>query len=238
MNKTNKVIQLKGIEKHYQMGEQLFVVLNDINIDINVNEYVAIIGPSGSGKSTLMNILGCLDTPTLGEYYLKDCLVKHMTETELANQRNKSIGFIFQSFNLLPRTTSLENVMQPLVYRFIPAKERRKLALAALDIVGLADKVNHLSSQLSGGQRQRVAIARALVTKPDILLADEPTGNLDSKTTNDIMALFDKLHQEGHTIILVTHELEIADHCQRVIRLVDGKVITDRRHDNKQSLRV
>ncbi|MCL1078221.1 ABC transporter ATP-binding protein [Parashewanella spongiae] len=225
------VIKLKNINKHYQMGSQVFKALDDVNIEIEENEYVAIIGPSGSGKSTLMNLLGCLDSPTSGEYYLKNSLVKDMTETELAQQRNKSVGFIFQSFNLLPRVTAHENVMQPLVYRFITASKRKAMALESLKRVGLEDKVNHLSSQLSGGQRQRVAIARALVTKPHILLGDEPTGNLDSKTTKDIMALFDQLHDEGHTIILVTHEQEIADHCQRVIRLVDGKVVNDSRKE-------
>lgn len=223
----SNVIALTGIEKHYHMGEQTFKALDGINLTIKQNEYVAIIGPSGSGKSTLMNIIGCLDAPSTGEYHLKDKLVKSMSETELAGQRNQSVGFIFQSFNLLPRTSALNNVMQPLVYRFLPTKERRELATQALERVGLGDKLHHLSSQLSGGQRQRVAIARALVTKPHILLGDEPTGNLDSKTTAEIMALFDELHQEGHTIILVTHEQEIADHCQRVIRLVDGKVVQD-----------
>lgn len=232
------VIKLRNIEKHYTMGEQVFKALDGINIEIAENDYVAIIGPSGSGKSTLMNLIGCLDIPTNGEYFLKDKLVKSMTETELAHQRNESVGFIFQSFNLLPRASALENVMQPLVYRFIPAKERKEKALEALKRVGLGDKVNHLSSQLSGGQRQRVAIARALVTKPHILLGDEPTGNLDSKTTKEIMALFDELHHEGHTIILVTHEQEIADHCQRVIRLVDGQVVADTRNSHEEKLNV
>ncbi|WP_372766188.1 ABC transporter ATP-binding protein [Pseudoalteromonas sp.] len=229
------VIALNNIRKEYNMGEQTFRALDDVSLTIDENEYLAIIGPSGSGKSTLMNIIGCLDVATSGEYVLQGRPVKKMTETELAGQRNKSVGFIFQSFNLIPRASALSNVMQPLIYRFISAKERQKLATEALEKVGLGDKLNHLPSQLSGGQRQRVAIARALVTKPDILLGDEPTGNLDSKTTHEIMMLFDELHREGHTIILVTHEQEIAEHCHRVIRLVDGNVVSDTRNSEEKA---
>jgi putative ABC transport system ATP-binding protein len=215
------------------MGEQSFKALDGVDLSINENDYLAIIGPSGSGKSTLMNIIGCLDVPTEGDYVLQGKPVAQMTETELAGQRNKSVGFIFQSFNLIPRASALVNVMQPLIYRFISTSERRRLATEALVKVGLGDKLEHQPSQLSGGQRQRVAIARALVTKPDILLGDEPTGNLDSKTTSEIMALFDELHRDGHTIILVTHEQEIAEHCQRVIRLVDGKVVSDTKNSEQ-----
>jgi putative ABC transport system ATP-binding protein len=222
------IIKLRNIEKEYVMGGETFKALDGVSLNIVKNEYIAITGPSGSGKSTLMNVIGCLDTPTRGHYYLKNEMVKDMNETELAHQRNKSVGFIFQNFNLIPRVSALANVMQPLVYRFISASERKERALEALIRVGLKDKIYHTPSQLSGGQRQRVAIARALVTKPDILLGDEPTGNLDSKTTQEVMALFDDLHAEGNTIILVTHEQEIADHCRRVIRLVDGKVTFDK----------
>jgi putative ABC transport system ATP-binding protein len=227
------VIALSQIVKEYKMGEQSFKALDGVDLSINENDYLAIIGPSGSGKSTLMNIIGCLDVPTEGDYVLQGKPVAQMTETELAGQRNKSVGFIFQSFNLIPRASALVNVMQPLIYRFISTSERRRLATEALVKVGLGDKLEHQPSQLSGGQRQRVAIARALVTKPDILLGDEPTGNLDSKTTSEIMALFDELHRDGHTIILVTHEQEIAEHCQRVIRLVDGKVVSDTKNSEQ-----
>lgn len=221
------IIALQGISKYYEMAGERFYALKSINVNISQNEYVAIIGPSGSGKSTLMNVLGCLDTPSEGRYQLAGQDVANLSEAELATMRNQQVGFIFQSFNLLPRATVLANVMQPLVYRVMSNRSRQQQAAQVLRRVGLADKAGHLPNQLSGGQRQRVAIARALVTRPGILLGDEPTGNLDSKTSREIMALFDELHQEGHTIILVTHEQEIADHCHRVIRLVDGQLAQD-----------
>ena len=229
------MLDLKNISRVFSNGDESVTALEDLSFTIHKNEFVAFMGSSGSGKSTLMNIIGCLDVATSGEYILQGKPVKKMTETELAGQRNKSVGFIFQSFNLIPRASALSNVMQPLIYRFISSKERQKLATEALQKVGLGDKLHHLPSQLSGGQRQRVAIARALVTKPDILLGDEPTGNLDSKTTNEIMTLFDELHREGHTIILVTHEQEIAEHCHRVIRLVDGNVVSDTRNSEEKT---
>lgn len=226
-NIPKPIISLQNIVKSYPMGDDTFYALKGINLDIMPNDYLAIIGPSGSGKSTLMNMLGCLDTPCSGNYQLAGRSVNKMDESDLAQLRNKSVGFIFQSFNLLPRASALANVMQPLVYRFLSLKQRQKLAAEALTRVGLGDKLEHLPSQLSGGQRQRVAIARALVTQPDILLGDEPTGNLDSQTTKEVMELFDELHREGHTIVLITHEQEIAEHCQRLIRLVDGEVVED-----------
>ncbi len=209
------------------MGLQTVKALRQIDIEIEPNEYVAFIGSSGSGKSTLLNILGCLDRPSRGHYILNRNDVSKLSADALADICNREIGFIFQSFNLLPRATALQNVMQPLVYRGIRLAERKCLAADALSHVGLGDRMDHLPNQMSGGQRQRVAIARALVTKPSILLADEPTGNLDSRTTAEIMKLFDELHAQKQTIIIVTHENDIAKHCQRVIRLEDGRVASD-----------
>jgi len=223
------LIQLNKLCKHYEMGTQTVKALDQINLDIEKDDYVGIIGSSGSGKSTMLNILGCLDRPTSGSYTLNRKDVSTMNPDELADIRNHEIGFIFQSFNLLPRASALQNVMQPLVYQGKKRPERKQLAEEALAHVGLEDRMDHVPNQLSGGQRQRVAIARALVTKPSILLADEPTGNLDTRTTVEIMKLFDELHSQNQTIIIVTHEAEIAEHCQRVIRLEDGQVATDNR---------
>jgi len=225
------VIELSTISKHYEMGQQLIKAVDSLDLTIDYNEYVVFIGSSGSGKSTLMNIIGCLDTPTSGRYVLADRDVSHMSENELADIRNQEIGFIFQSFNLLPRANALKNVMQPLIYRGMSFAERKAEAERVLARVGLADRADHLPNQLSGGQRQRVAIARALVTNPSILLADEPTGNLDSQTSVEILALFDELHNDGQTIIVVTHEPDVAAHGQRIVRLKDGKVLEDRRNE-------
>lgn len=222
------IIELRKITKRYMMGEGGFYALDGIDLDIRLNDYLAIVGSSGSGKSTLMNLLGCLDYPTSGQYTLKNTNVATLDENRLAKIRNREIGFIFQNFNLLPRATALQNVMQPLVYQGLAKSQRKEMAEEALQMVGLADRMHHVPNQLSGGQRQRVAIARALVTKPSILLADEPTGNLDSATTIEIMALFDRLHEEGQTLIIVTHEKEIADRCHRVITLKDGHLISDK----------
>ena len=210
------------------MGDQVLNALAGVDLDISRNEYIAIVGASGSGKSTMMNIIGCLDRATQGEYFLNGTDVGEMSEVALARARNRGIGFVFQSFNLLTRANALKNVMQPLVYRGIPRAERKRIASEALERVGLGDRMYHLPNELSGGQRQRVAIARALVGHPEILLADEPTGNLDSKSSQEIMALIDQLHGEGQTVIIVTHEPDIAAHCQRVIALEDGKVLSDK----------
>ncbi|MCG8413498.1 MAG: ABC transporter ATP-binding protein [Pseudomonadales bacterium] len=221
------LIELQNITKYYEMGTQVVKALDGISAQVKANEYLAFIGSSGSGKSTMLNILGCLDKPTSGRYLLNQKNVEGLDQNELSEIRNLEIGFIFQSFNLLPRANALGNVMQPLIYRGLTLKERRQKAEDALLRVGLSDRMDHLPNQLSGGQRQRVAIARALVTEPSILLADEPTGNLDSKTSVEIMQLFDELHQEGHTLIVVTHEDEIAAHCDRVIEMRDGKIASD-----------
>jgi putative ABC transport system ATP-binding protein len=227
MSVGEPLIRLQGIAKHYQMGSETITALNGIDLEIARNEYIAFIGASGSGKSTMMNIVGCLDTPTLGKYFLNGKDVAGMSESELARTRNEEIGFIFQSFNLLTRATALQNVMQPLIYRGVRPAERARRARDALARVGLENRQDHLPNQLSGGQRQRVAIARALCSEPSILLADEPTGNLDSTTADDIMALFDTLHADGQTLIVVTHEPDIAAHCRRSVRLHDGRVQSD-----------
>jgi putative ABC transport system ATP-binding protein len=221
------MIVLKDIVKRYAMGDDVVMALAGVDLFIDRNEYVALIGPSGSGKSTLMNLLGCLDSPTSGSYMLNGRDTSGMNDNELAHVRNREIGFVFQSFHLLPRLTVLQNVMQPLVYRGLPAAERRRMASESLTKVGLGDRMGHRPNQLSGGQRQRVAVARALVGSPSILLADEPTGNLDSRTSSEIMALFDQLHAQGQTVVVVTHEPDIAAHCHRTIRVSDGRIVED-----------
>jgi len=223
------MIALRGIVKRYAMGEEIVLALDGVDLDIGRNEYVALTGPSGSGKSTLMNLIGCLDSPSEGSYTLNGRDVSGMDDVELAHVRNREIGFVFQSFHLLPRMTVLQNVMQPLVYRGLPVETRRARAAAALGKVGLGDRLGHRPNQLSGGQRQRVAIARALVGEPSILLADEPTGNLDTRTSADIMALFDTLHAQGQTVVMVTHEPDIAAHSHRVLRVSDGRIVEDTR---------
>ena len=221
------LIRLQKLSRRYQMGTETVHALREVSLDIQRGEYVAIMGPSGSGKSTLMNLIGCLDTPTAGTYELNGNQVSEMNDNQLAEIRNREIGFIFQTFNLLPRSDALRNVELPLVYAGVGKRERREIAMSALASVGLADRVHHKPNELSGGQRQRVAVARALVNTPSILLADEPTGNLDSKTGTEIMALFQLLADKGNTIILVTHEEEIALHAQRIIRIRDGLIASD-----------
>ncbi len=228
----NSIIHLENLHKSYFMGNQEIPVLKGISLDIFKNEYVALMGPSGSGKSTLMNIIGCLDTPTSGAYILNDKDVSKMADDDLAEVRNQEIGFIFQQFNLLPRLTAAENVALPLVYAGIGKKERMERALEALKKVGLADRSHHKSNELSGGQIQRVAIARALVNNPSILLADEPTGNLDSKTSSEIMEIFSQIQEAGNTVVLVTHEEDIANYAKRIIRLKDGLVETDKLNEH------
>jgi len=222
------VIALRDIGKTYRLGETSFDALDDVTLDIARNEYVALTGPSGSGKSTLMNLLGCLDTPSRGHYSLDGEAVEGMDDEQLASIRNRKIGFIFQNFYLMPRLTALDNVAQPLIYRGLSPAQRRERAADALGRVGLADRVGHRPNELSGGQRQRVAVARALVGKPELLLADEPTGNLDSRTAREIMDLFEQLHAEGQTLIVVTHDPGIAACCKRLIRLHDGHIAEDR----------
>ena len=222
------IIRLENIQKSYFMGNQAIPVLKGITLDIRKNEYVALMGPSGSGKSTLMNILGCLDSPTGGKYILNEKDVSKMADDDLAEVRNSEIGFVFQQFNLLPRLSAAENVALPLIYAGVSKKERMERSLAALEKVGLADRSHHKSNELSGGQIQRVAIARALVNNPSILLADEPTGNLDSKTSVEVMEIFGKIQQAGNTVVLVTHEEDIAAYAHRVVRLRDGLVETDK----------
>lgn len=226
------IIHLSNIAKAYKIGTEVIHALRSVSLDIYKNEYVALMGPSGSGKSTLMNVLGCLDTPSSGEYDLNGTSVAKMLDNDLAEVRNKEIGFVFQSFNLLPRSTALDNVILPLVYAGYTKAERLKRGKEVLEQVGLGDRIMHKPNELSGGQRQRVAIARALVNRPAIILADEPTGNLDSKTSVEIMVLLEEIHKQGNTIILVTHEEDIAQHAHRIVRLKDGEVERDYKNEN------
>lgn len=225
------IISLRDIGRSYKVGTEMIHALRSVSLEIYKNEYVALMGPSGSGKSTLMNTLGCLDTPSKGEYILNGISVAKMSDNQLAEVRNKEIGFVFQTFNLMPRLSALENVTVPLVYAGINKKDRLQQALTTLKHVGLGDRVKHKPNELSGGQKQRVAIARALVNNPSIILADEPTGNLDSKTSDEIMGLFEEIHKQGNTIILVTHEEDIAMHAHRIVRLKDGLIESDRKNE-------
>ena len=232
---SDLVIQIVDLTREYLMGAERVQALKGVSLEIARNEYVAIMGPSGSGKSTMMNMLGCLDTPTSGEYWLNGQEVSRMPDDALARVRNREIGFVFQTFNLLPRATALQNVELPLVYAGVGSRARRDRARSALERVGLGDRMDHKPNELSGGQRQRVAIARALVNEPSILLADEPTGNLDSATSADVMRVFDRLQAQGQTIIVVTHEAEIAAHAARVVTLKDGRVANDARQERVQA---
>jgi putative ABC transport system ATP-binding protein len=230
------LIEVENVTKRYDMGKESIFALDDVSLSIDANQYVAIMGPSGSGKSTLMNIVGCLDRPTSGEYRLRDRSVAQLSDDELARIRNEEIGFVFQTFNLMPRSDALRNVELPLIYAGEPASRRRQRALEALERVGLADRAAHRPSELSGGQRQRVAVARALVNSPSILLADEPTGNLDTKTGKEIMELFRRLHDRGQTLIVVTHEGSIARRAQRIVRLLDGRIEADETRGEPSSI--
>lgn len=228
----DKIIEIKGLKREFAVGSEIVKALKGVDVSVMKNEYLAMMGPSGSGKSTLMNLLGCLDTPTAGAYSLNGTNVSSLKDDDLAEIRNKEIGFIFQTFNLLPRLTALENVSLPLVYAGYNSEDRKIKAQVVLEKVGLGDRMDHRPNQLSGGQRQRVAVARALVNDPSIILADEPTGNLDSKTSLDIMRLFEEIHEMGNTLIVVTHEEEVASHAHRILRLKDGMVESDLKNEN------
>lgn len=236
MDKPKPLISLKDIGKKYLIGTEVIHALRSVTLDIYKGEFVALMGPSGSGKSTLMNILGCLDTPTKGQYILNGIDVSRMSDNQLAEVRNKEIGFVFQTFNLLPRSTALDNVALPLVYAGVHKADREQRAKAVLEHVGLGDRIKHKPNELSGGQRQRVAVARALINNPSIILADEPTGNLDTKTSIEIMALIEEIHRRGNTIVLVTHEEDIAMHAHRIIRVRDGEVENDHANENIRSV--